>query len=341
MTCLRAWLRPLAAVLAFGGGVLLAPAAPRAEEAPLAITIGYQADAAWLQFEARQLHLFEKVGLTPKYVKFLAGAPMIAAAESGGIDIAVPGIVPFLTGVGQGVPWIAVGIDAAGATEEVFVARKDAGIDRIADLKGKKVGYFRASTAHYALITGLRQNGVNPDDVHLLHMAPAQQLAAMINNDIDAAEVWEPWISKMLHQGNGKVLKTEADLGIYTAVGVAAVRRDWLASHRETLRRYLEALLLAQQSLAKDSSPAIQFLSQEMGIPVDWAQKIYDDEKPAMTRWLDLRYPYSLAENGKLRKNLAEVAAFLYDEKVIPKPVDTSDLLDTSVLADVLRSAKQ
>ena len=336
----RCRVRSVVLACAMLAGVLAAPALPHADEQSLPIAIGYQADAAWLQFGARQLHLFEQVGLTPKYVKFLAGAPMIAAAESGGIDIAVPGVVPFLTGVGQGVPWVAIGLDAHGATEEVFVARKDAGIGSIADLKGKKIGYFRASTAHYALITGLRQNHVNPDDVQLLHMAPAQQLAAMINKDIDAAEVWEPWISKMLHQANGKVLKTEADLGIYTAVGVTAVRRDWLAAHRETLRRYLEALRLAQQALDKDPTPAVEFLSQEMGIPVDWAQKIYDDEKPAMTRWLDPGFPYSLGENGALRKNLARVATFLYEEKVIPQPIETGNLVDTSAVAEVLKSPK-
>lgn len=333
--------RSAAAVFALAILLELLPTSksPRAAEAPLPIVIGYQADAAWLQFAARQLHLFEKVGLEPKHVKFLAGAPMIAAAESGDIDIAVPGFVPFLTGVGQGVPWMAIGLDAAGAKGEAFVARKGQGIKTIADLKGKRVSFFRASTAHYALVVGLEKNHVNPDQVQMLHMAPAQQLAAMINKDTDAAEVWEPWITKMLHQADGELLATEADLGICTAVGVAAVRSDWLTTHGETARRYLIALLLAQQAVEKDPTPAIEFLSQEMGIPVDWAKKIYDDEPPAMTRWLDPSYPYSLGVDGPLRKNLAGVAVFLFQQHVIPKEIDTRNLVDTSVLAPVLKSA--
>jgi taurine transport system substrate-binding protein len=326
----------------FAGAAILTIAlgAPttRADE-PLPIVIAYQADLGWLQFGARALGLFEKVGLAPKHVKFLAGAPMIAAAQSGSIDIAVPGMVPFVTGVGQGVDWVTVGIDAAGASSEGFVVREDAGINTIADLKGKKIGYFRASTAHYALVKALRENNIALNEVQLLQMAPAQQFAALSNKDIDAAEIWEPWIQKMLHQANGKLLATEKELGIYTAAAVIAVRRDWLSSHRETVRRYLTALTLAQKELDKDRSPAVKVVSEEMGVPGSWALVSYDVDPPEISRWLDPAYPYSIGPAGLLRKNLVEVARFLHEEKVITNPVDTQNLIDTSILEEVLRAS--
>jgi taurine transport system substrate-binding protein len=337
---------PRSSLVVFGVVLVAALLAPRggpshAADAPLPIAIAYQADLGWLQFAARELGLFEKVGLAPKYVKFLAGAPMIAAAQGGSIDVAAPGIIPFITGVGQGVDWVAVGIDAAGASSEGFMVRKDAGINTIADLKGKKIGYFRASTAHYGLVTGLRKNGIEPSQVQLLHMAPAQQFAAMSNKDIDAAEVWEPWMQKMVHQANSKVLATEKDLGIYTAAAVLAVRREWLASHRETVRRFLAALVLAQDALDKDRSPALKVVAREMGIPGEWALVSYNADPPEIRRWLDPAYPYSIGPDGLLRKNLDEVARFLYEEKVITKPVETKNLIDTSILEGVLKAASK
>jgi taurine transport system substrate-binding protein len=308
---------------------------------PLPVNIAYQADLGWLQFAARELKLFEKVGLAPTHVKFLAGAPMIAAAQGQSIDIAVPGLVPFLTGRGQGVDWVIIGVDAAGATQEGFVARQDAGIQTLADLKGKRIGYFRASTAHYGLVTGLRKNRIGLDQVTLLQMPPAQQLAAMVNKDIDAAEVWEPWMQKMVHGANGKVVALEADLGLFSAVGSIAVRRDWLASHRETASRFMTALMLAAEALKRDPSPGIRVVAQEMGIPQEWAAKMYKDEPPAIERWLDPTYPYSLAAGGGMQKSLDDIAQFLYEEKVVTKPVSASGVIDNSVIAEVLKTSKR
>ena len=61
----RSWVLSMAGVLAVFVGLLLAPMWPHAADGPLPIVIGYQADAAWLQSAARQLHLFAKVGLVP------------------------------------------------------------------------------------------------------------------------------------------------------------------------------------------------------------------------------------------------------------------------------------
>ncbi len=313
-----------------------------AQSAPLPIKIGYQAVASWLLFGARSLKLYEKAGLAPTFIKFTAGAPQIAAAQSQSIDVAMVGTVPFLAGVAQGVDWVYIGVDNEYPRAVGFVARKDAGVDKLPDLSGKTIGFFRGSTSHYAVLTVLKRQNIPTSQVKLIALEPAQQVAAMMNKQIDVAATWEPWMQKMVHQADGKIVAREADLGIYTGLGVYAVRSSWLKSNTETARRYLRALVMAYDALEKDPTPAINAVTQEMGIADDWTRAIFKESGlPAIYKQADPTYRYSAAKDSPLQASLADLAKFLFDEKVLQKQVDTSGLVDGSVMAEVLSTHKK
>jgi aliphatic sulfonates family ABC transporter substrate-binding protein len=307
----------------------------------LPVRIGYQTTPNWPLFTARDLKLFEKAGLAPTYVKFVAGAPMIAAAESKSIDVADLGTVPFLVGLSQGVDWVMIGISTEGAYTEGVAVRKDSGIDTVAELKGKRIGYFKGSTADYGLMMALRQQGIRLDQVTLLNMPPAEQLAALANKAIDAAMVWEPWLQRMVHEANAKIIATEGDFGIYTNVTGYAARGDWLRNNKETAVRFLQALLMAYEVLQKDPSIGVRTLAGEMGIKEAWVKEIYQDAPPPnMYWWTDHGYRYSLVEGSGLQRRLGYLATFLFEEKVISKEVDVSEALDVSVVTEALRTWK-
>jgi len=318
------------------------PASAQSPGPPLPIKIGYQAVASWLLFGARSLKLYEKVGLAPTFVKFTAGAPMIAAAQSQSIDVAMVGTVPFLAGVASGVDWVYIGVDNEYPRAVGFVARKDSGVASLADLSGKTIGFFRGSTSHYAVLTVLKRQGIATSQVKLLQLEPAQQVAAMINKQIDVAATWEPWMQKMVHQADGKIIAREADIGLYTGLGVYAVRSGWLKANPETARRYLRALVAAYDVLEKDPSPAINAVMQEMGIPEDWARQIFKVAGlPAIYKQSDPTYRYSAAKGSPLQASLAELATFLYEEKVLTRQVDVSGLVEGGPMAEVLAAHKK
>jgi taurine transport system substrate-binding protein len=318
------------------------PAPSAQPPAPLPIKIGYQAVASWLLFGARSLKLYEKAGLAPTFVKFTAGAPMIAAAQSQSIDVAMVGTVPFLAGVASGVDWVYIGVDNEYPRAVGFVARKDSGVGSLADLSGKTIGFFRGSTSHYAVLTVLKRQGIATNQVKLLQLEPAQQVAAMMNRQIDVAATWEPWMQKMVHQADGKIVAREADIGLYTGLGVWAVRSSWLKANPETARRYLRAVVMAYDVLEKDPSPAITAVMQEMGIPEEWARAIFKEAGlPAIYKQADRSYRYSAAKDSPLQASLADLARFLFEEKVLPRHVDVSTLVEGSVMAEVLAAHRK
>ncbi|MET0513894.1 MAG: NrtA/SsuA/CpmA family ABC transporter substrate-binding protein [Nitrospiraceae bacterium] len=313
-------------------------------ETRLPIKIGYQSTSSddWLFLAARDLKLFEKAGLAPEYVPFVAGPPMLEATKNGNIDVAIVKILPFLTGLSQGMDWVMIGIGSEGAYSEGLVVRKDSNIDSPADLKGKRIGYFAGSSAHYGLIMTLRQHGISRHQVKLLDMPPENQMAALINGDLDAAMVWEPWIQRMVHEANGRLIAIEGDLGIYTNVATISVQREWLTGNRETAVRFLQALILAYDALKRDHSVAIRAVLKETGTKKEWIEQIYRDAPPPNIHlWAEPRYIYSLVKGAVFHRRLGYVARFMIDEKVFPKEVDTDNALDASVITEALRTVKR
>jgi aliphatic sulfonates family ABC transporter substrate-binding protein len=321
------------------GGALTAPRASAQSRLP--ISIGYQETPDWLLFVARELKLFEKAGLAPTFVEFVAGPPMIGAVENGSIDLASLGSVAFLIGLSRGADWVMIGINPEGAYSQGLVARKNGGIHTPADLKGKRIGLFKGATAQYGLMMILRQHGIHPDQVTLLDMSPEEQLHALKDGKIDAAMVWEPWMQRMVHGASARIVTTEGKVGIYTNVDGYSVRREWLRDHRETALRFLRALVMASDVVQKDPAVATRLWAREMGIKVAWAEAIYQDVPPPLiNQWTNPRYTYSLVKGSPLHRRLGFLANYLFDEKIISQPVDVHDIMDASVIAEVLRTQK-
>lgn len=83
---------------------------------------------------------------------------------------------------------------------QVTLARKDAPIQKIADLKGKRVGYVRATTAHYFLSKQLAEAGLGFEDIQAVNLTPADGLSAFARGDLDA------WA---IYGYNGQIARTQ------------------------------------------------------------------------------------------------------------------------------------
>lgn len=74
-----------------------------------------------------------------------------------------------------------------------IVARKSAGIESIADLKGKRVATIEQTSAGYFLHRMLATAGLTFDDITAVPMIPLSDMTkALANREVDAVAIWEP-----------------------------------------------------------------------------------------------------------------------------------------------------
>ncbi|HTN99994.1 MAG TPA: ABC transporter substrate-binding protein, partial [Microthrixaceae bacterium] len=146
------------------------------------------------------------------------------------------------------------------------------------DLKGKKVATPQlGNTQDVALRVWLDDQGLSSDtsgggDVSIVPQANADTLNAFKAGDISGAWVPEPWATRLVQEGGGKILVDEADLwpeGKYVTTQIV-VRTDFLDKYPGTvkaaLQGHLDALAFIEANPAKAqtvANTAIKSLTQK------------------------------------------------------------------------------
>lgn len=196
--------------------------------------------------------------LAPK--TFSAGPAAVEALFSGGLDAAYigpnPAINAHVQSRGQAIR-IVSGATSGGAS--LVVSPSIAGP---ADLRGKKLASpQRGGSQDVALRRWLKANGLEADlegggDVSIVPQDNARTLETFRAGQIDGAWVPEPWATRLVREGGGRVLVDERELwpgGRFVATHLV-VRAKFLDEHPGAVRRLVEAQVQANELV--NSNPA-------------------------------------------------------------------------------------
>lgn len=282
------------------------------------VTIAYQD----MMVPWRYAHVTKEVekvtGYKISYRKFGGGGDVIRGMASGQVHIGEVGSAGIAAALSQGLPlkvvWILDDIGSA----EVLVARNGSGIEKLADLKGKRIGVPFTSTTHFHTMVALELAKVDPSTVKILNLRPPEVAAAWERGDIDATFIWEPVLSRI--KSNGKVLITSGEIakqtGKATFDGVVA-NSEWAKTHGDFITGFIKVLAAADADYRanKDKwtvdSPQVKAIAEITGakaedVPAGVGLYNFPTVKEqASNTWL------GGGKDSGAAKSLAETAAFL------------------------------
>ncbi len=290
----------LSALTAIVVGIGVTSSSACADTKPIDINIGWQPDANGVFFVARKYNLFEKVGLRPNYVKFLSGPAMFAAMQSNSIDITEMTVSPFVNGVSNGIPMVAISVAFNEGKVNALVARKGSGISSVKDLRGKKVAATKGSLSYFGLARELAKNGMSLSDVNFLNMTVPTIIPAMQHGDIDAAWAWEPWAQRLEEDG-GKIIAAIDDI-----IGdVWVARKDWLKANPEAAVRFIAAMDLAAKKIRSEPDITIPDVAEALAISPAMAKSIMNQVvSPTAAEQLDPNSPNTVIDFASGKKGL-------------------------------------
>lgn len=219
-------------------------------------------------------------GWTIEWRQFGSGTEVIAAMASGDVQVAELGSSPLAIGASQGVEFQLFMIAQGLGTAESLIAKKDSGIAKLEDVKGKRIAVPVGSTAHYSLMGALSHAGIAETDVTIMNLPADQIAAAWDSGQVDAAFIWEPVQNQILQSGTFIVGADQtAAWGFPTFDGwvvnteFAAANGDAMVAFAKVMNEANMAYLADPAAWTADSAP-VKTIAEVTGAAADQVPNI-------------------------------------------------------------------
>lgn len=180
------------------------------------------------------------LGFSVQWLEFAAGPQQLEALGANALDIASTAESPpvFAQAAGTEILYLA-GVPPSGRAVSLLVPTGSTA-STIRELVGKKVAFQKTSIGHYLLIKALARAGLKLDDVESVFLPPPDANAAFSQNQVDAWFIWEPFVTRAVQSGLGRVLLDGEQLR--DSCNFLTTTRRFASEHPDVLRAFLTAL---------------------------------------------------------------------------------------------------
>ncbi|MBS1189363.1 MAG: ABC-type nitrate/sulfonate/bicarbonate transport system, substrate-binding protein [Rhodocyclaceae bacterium] len=162
----------------------------------------------------------------------------------------------------------------------MVVARRDRGIARPEDLRGKRIGTQKGSAVHFFLHLLLLEHGLTDEDVRIAFFKAEELPGALAAGAIDAFSMREPYVSQaraLLGEANVIVLRAPR---IYDQMDIMVMRQDILERNPRIAAKALRAMLDAQAFVAAHPRETAAIMARRLRIPPEEADRMLPDLQP-------------------------------------------------------------
>jgi sulfonate transport system substrate-binding protein len=178
------------------------------------------------------------LGVNVTWTEFNAGPVQLEALNVGSIDFGDVGEAPPIFAQAAGAPLVYVAATAPLVASEAIVVPKASAIQKVADLKGKKIAYNKGSNVQFFLAKLLEQHGLAYSDVQHVHLPPADARAAFAQGAVDAWVVWDPFLASAQKTLDARLLADAT--GVVNNRGYYFTSRSYADKHADILRIAVE-----------------------------------------------------------------------------------------------------
>jgi sulfonate transport system substrate-binding protein len=254
--------------LSVGGAIAALSSRAKAQATVKEIRIGYQKTGVLVI--ARQQAVLEKrfaekqIGI--KWIEFTSGPPLLEAMSTGSVDLGAVGDTPpiFAQAANANVVYVAGSRITNG---QGILVPANSSIHSIADLKGRRVGFTKGSSAHNVVIATLEKAGLTYDDITPIYLTPPDAGPAFANGSIEAWAIWDPYFAIGEKRQNGRILINAHEVAKTNSFYLA--NRDFANTHVRETREVIDGLAEAARWAEANRAEVASALAAVTGVPLE------------------------------------------------------------------------
>jgi len=269
--------------------------------------------------------LFKAAGIAVEgfdidYSEFASGHLVVEALNAGSLDYGgMSEIPPIFAAASTVQSFKQVAIYHGDVNNQVVLVPKGSKARSIADLKGKRVGYVRATTAQYFLIRMLEEVGLSWADITPVAMGVSDGAAAFSQGALDAWAIYGFPIQRAIATEGARILRT-AD-GILSGNYLVAAHVDALADPEKStvIGQYLGLMQQAYSWAATHEDEWASVVAKDIGVPREYVADQFRRKSA----------PFELRPvTEEAIRSQQQVADVFQKAGLLPKPVDVRPLWD-------------
>lgn len=182
---------------------------------------------------------------------FAKGPDIMQAIRAGELDVGASASEGAIAARAYGAPiYVVAGFAKGGAR---LVARPDANIKSVADLKGKRVGVTRGGMHDILLEAVLGSAGLTASDkpgkdVQIVYLAFADLNQALLGKNLDAIMQSEPQSSQAINQGFGVEVMKPYDTPIGEPIRTMVMTEDFYKNKRPVAEKFMDCFVKATKT---------------------------------------------------------------------------------------------
>lgn len=280
------------------------------------LRFGYQKSNILLKTKGVLEKRLSPEGVSVKWIEFPAGPQLLEAMNVGSIDLGHVGESPpiFAQAAGASLTYIA-GIAASPAGSAILVPQNSS-IQKLTDLKGKKIAFQKGSSAHLLLVQALEKAGLKYTEIEPKYLPPPDARAAFVKGSVDAWVIWDPFYAAAQEATKARVLIDGT--GINKQGGYYLADRKFVTENPQIVKATLEEIQKLEEWSKQHREEVAQTLAPVLGIDIETMRKVTN------------RRTFGIVPiDDNLISLQQQVADTYYQLKLIPKQVNVKSAILT------------